>query len=217
MTSVNRRIAALLLAISLGCAFTGCSSAPAARFTSPSAPRCRVYLFLGLAGVFSTGLETLGNELAQESFAVEVLPLDGWDEAEREIRDSDSHSPLVLGGHSFGADVAIRLAQRLAAAPTEPVALLLTLDPVTPPPVPSNVRRVVNLYQTNPLLDNTPFWHGAPLVADAPQETNLKNVDLRRDRPDLVSPDLSHGNMTNSAPILNEARLRVEQACAPRR
>jgi len=217
LTSVNRRVAVLFLLISFACAGAGCAGLPQERLAASGESRGRVYMFRGLNGVFSTGLDKIGHQLAREGFTVAVMQYDDWPQAEAEIRGSASKSPLVLVGHSWGADDAIQLAQSLAAAPTQPITLLLTLDPVTPPPVPSNVRSVVNLYQTNLILDHTPWFHGLPLVAEAPDQTKLENVDIRRDRPDLVTADLSHGSMTTMPEIMQEVLTRLDQACPPAR
>jgi pimeloyl-ACP methyl ester carboxylesterase len=214
MTSINRRTAALSLLTALAGACAGCAALPQDRLAPSGPSRGRVYLFRGLNGIFSTGLDAIGRRLAGEGFTVAVMQYDDWPQALAEIRGSSSRSPLVLVGHSWGADDAIRLAQALNAAPVEPIALLLTLDPVEPPTVPANVRAVVDFYQQNFLLDATPWFHGRPLAVDAPRMTKLENVNLRVDRPDLVTSDLTHGNMTLATPIIHAVIARIEQACA---
>ena len=68
----------------------------------------------------------------------------------------------MLIGHSYGADDVVRVARELDKS-NVPVDLLVTLDPVTPPPVPKNVRHALNIYQSNGARDALPFLFCAVL------------------------------------------------------
>ena len=99
-------------------------------------------------------------------------------------------SPLVLIGFSFGADDSIRNAARLNAA-GRPVDLLVLIDPVTPPPIPPNVRRCRNYYQSNGAWDVFPWLRGVPVDTDQADPSRVTNVNLR-DRPDLLERVTAH-------------------------
>ena len=81
------------------------------------------------------------------------------------------------------------------------VDLLVTIDPVTPPPVPPNVRRCYNLFQSNGIWDVFPWLRGIPLRPQRPGAGELKNMDLRRDRPDLLEQDTSHATIAANPKI----------------
>src|SRR5207245_2100203 len=97
------------------------------------------------------------------------------------------HEPLILIGHSFGADDTLRVSRELADAKID-VDLVITLDPVTPPDVPPNVKRCYNLYQSNGAWDKLPLFRGIPLKAEDQSRTIVQNVDVRKDRTDLLEP-----------------------------
>ena len=76
-------------------------------------PRGSIYLFLGLFNVFSTGLDTLSDELKAKGVPNTAMNYAGWmgPAAEIEARwaqDRRRTRPIVLVGHSFGADAAMR-------------------------------------------------------------------------------------------------------------
>ena len=80
--------------------------------------------------------------------------------------------PLVLVGHSQGANNVIDMA-RLLQRENIPVDLLVTLAPAGQDPIPGNVVRAINYY-------NSPGW-GAPVTADAGYRGKLTNINLGGD------------------------------------
>jgi len=80
--------------------------------------------------------------------------------------------PLVLVGHSQGANNVIDMA-RLLQRDNIPVDLLVTLAPAGQDPIPANVIRAINYY-------NSPGW-GAPVSADAGYRGTLTNINLGGD------------------------------------
>jgi hypothetical protein len=124
-------------------------------------PKARVYLMRGLAGqVYSRGMDTVaaGSERTQGTAATRYLRshfrvVSLW-ETVRANHKRDC-LPIIIGGHSLGADAAIDMAEWLEAEGIH-VELLILFDP-TPftKPVPSNVMRAVNLRQ-----DHAGFGNG---------------------------------------------------------
>ena len=123
--------------------------------------------------------------------------------------------PLVLVGHSYGADDVIRIARELEEAHIG-VDLVVTLDPVTPPAVPGNVRLAYNLFESNAIMDHLPFLRGIPLEAEAAGAKNVVNVDIRADRPDLVEPGLDHFNIEKKEKIHAEVLKEILAVCPVR-
>jgi hypothetical protein len=97
-----------------------------------------------------------------------------------------------------------------------PVSLLVTLDPVTPQPVPKNVRLCVNLYQSNGIWDNLPWLRGIPLQQEAGATGKLYNANIRTDRPDLLDPDVNHFNIEKKQKIHDEVLKLLLAVCPPR-
>lgn len=109
-----------------------------------------VYLFLGLLNVFSTGLDTLSDELKAQGVPNTVMNYGGWmvpasDVEARYDRRASKARPIVLIGHSFGADAAISMSAALAKKKI-PVDLVVLFDATARQPVPANVRHLINFY-----------------------------------------------------------------------
>ena len=113
-------------------------------------PRGSVYLFLGLLNVFSTGLDTLADELHARGVPAVAMNYGGWTGPAAEIearyaRNSGSARPIVIVGHSFGADAALSMSAALARKQI-PVDLVVIFDATARQPVPANVRHLINFY-----------------------------------------------------------------------
>lgn len=178
-----------------------------------------VYLLRGWIGIFSTGIDNLTEQLNKNGVRAHVYQDDQWRSLANTIKKNyrdGKHEPLVLVGHSYGADDVVRIARRLNDQNIR-VDLLVTLDPVTPPAVPKNVKLCVNLYQSNGVADVLPFLRGVPLSReeDAPH-TALVNSDLRKDRPDLLEPGTDHFNIEKKGKIHDEVVRQVLGVCPPR-
>jgi hypothetical protein len=135
----------------------------------------RVLLLRGWFGVFSTGLDGLADELKAKGVNVEVAGHLYWETALSDIlqeRATGKIAPLVLVGHSQGANNVIDMARALAAH-NIPVDLLVTLAPFMQSPIPNNVVRAINYYQS-------PGW-GAPLTTDDGFRGKLSNIDVSND------------------------------------
>jgi pimeloyl-ACP methyl ester carboxylesterase len=213
-----------LVAISLTGALAGCSAMTPGRVDAvapvSTAPRVgNVYLLRGFIGVFSTGIDHLGTEVNAAGVHGEVFQDDQWTVLAKAIavkyRGHTDAEPLVLIGHSYGADDAINISRKLDEE-NIPVDLLVTLDPVTPQPVPKNVRLCVNLYQSNGIWDNLPWLRGIPLQQEPGSTGKLYNANIRTDRRDLLDPDVNHFNIEKKQKIHNEV-LRTLLAVCPER
>src|SRR5215470_4720502 len=135
----------------------------------------RVLLLRGWFGVFSTGMDSLANELKAKGIKAEVAGHVQWSTAVKDIvkeRAAGNIGPLVLVGHSQGANNVIDMARSLEANKI-PVDLLITLAPFMQDPVPANVVRAINYYQS-------PGW-GAPLTTDRGFHGKLSNINVGDD------------------------------------
>jgi surfactin synthase thioesterase subunit len=223
--SAPRAVTPLLaFAIAASTALTaGCTSSTRpgdlsrVQVTSDLPRRGNVYLLRGWIGIFSAGIDQMGVDLNDAGIRASVYQEAQWPDLANAILTAYEHprsppEPLVLIGHSYGADSVIRIARRLQPAHVH-IDLLITLDPVTPPTVPSNVLRTYNLYQSNGVLDTLPFLRGIPLVADADNKNELKNLNIRVDRTDLLTPDLDHFNIEKQPLVHADVLAQVQRTC----
>lgn len=178
-----------------------------------------VYLVRGWIGIFSTGIDDIAAKLDAAGVRARVYQQDQW----RSLADTivsryqtGPREPIVLIGHSYGADGVVAITRRLDAA-NVPVDLLLTLDPVVPGAVPGNVRSCINLYQSNGAFDYLPWLRGIPLEKVNEQTaTVLQNLDIRTERQDLLESGLNHFNIEKKPKVQDEVVRQVLLVAAPR-
>lgn len=146
--------------------------------------KARVYAMRGFLDVFSTGMNTLASKVRQ-ALPVEATALSYLEEkklAQFLIHDYQSKhikSPIVLIGHSYGADDQIIVAQQLNQAHV-PVALLITLDNTKQQTIPPNVRVFYNINSGRSVLSWLVPW-GTPLIAEG-KHTRMFEVNLVKDK-----------------------------------
>jgi pimeloyl-ACP methyl ester carboxylesterase len=178
-----------------------------------------VYLVRGWIGIFSYGINRLGDKLNAAGIRSTIFQEDQWRELtaviKEKYRDNKDHEPLILIGHSFGADDTLRVSRDLAEAGIS-VDLVITLDPVTPPEVPANVKRAYDLYQSNGAWDKLPLFRGVPLKLADGSHGLVQNVDVRKDRTDLLEPGTDHFNIEKKGKIHDEVLRQVLITCPPR-
>jgi hypothetical protein len=137
-------------------------------------PRAHVYLFRGLADVYSLGMNTLADELnARGVYATAHSHTDWKSIADKAAADykAGKEGPIILIGHSLGADAVMQMADYLGDKGV-PVALVVPFDGTQSFPVPGNVARVVNFTQRD----------YAYMRPGSGFRGSLTNVDLSADR-----------------------------------
>lgn len=159
-------------------------SSPVAAKHPASSQRAHVYLLKGLADVFSSGMDALEMKLRRQGIVAHVrshaVAESLADEVARAYR-SGARGPVIIVGHSLGADATVDMARRLNEYKI-PVALIVSLGPLSSPRVPPNVARVINYYQSNSA------WRGQ-MVRGEGFRGSLQNIDLDRDA------DINHFNI----------------------
>lgn len=214
----------LFAAALLGCA--GCQlTAPPQRSAAPlGAPRSgEVFLIRGLFGIFSTGMDDLQDQLSRQGVRCVALQHTEATSAAQWIIDNHTPTsgPIILVGHSLGADETITLARKLERA-NIPVDLLITLDPVNAGPVPANVRQAINFYRPG-AFDVLPVLRGIPLKSDSPPahpapstQSTLRNVDLNT-HPEFLEPGTNHFGIDNNNRIQHTIVNQILSLCPPER
>jgi hypothetical protein len=146
--------------------------------------RAHVYLFRGLADVFSLGMDTLADELNARGIDATSHSHNDWkliaDKAAMNYK-AGNKGPIILIGHSLGADAVMEMADYLGDKGV-PVALVVPFDATQSFPAPGNVARVLNLTQRDyAYMRPGPGFRGS-----------LRNVDLSSD------PSIDHLNIDKS-------------------
>ena len=210
--------ATLALLTGTGCAATRNGSMASVTPVTSNQRVGSVYLLRGWIGVFSTGINSLGDKLKADGVNAQVYQEAQWSELANTIvakyEKTPNHEPIVLVGHSYGADDSILITRKLAEHNIK-VDLVVTLDPVTPKKVPSNVNHVYNLYQSS-ALDGLPFLRGIPLTPESPGPVALDNLNIRKDRTDLLDSNLDHFNIEKKEKIHADVIAQVLKVCPPR-
>jgi LysM repeat protein len=110
-----------------------------------------MYLVRGLTSVYSFGIDQLAAKINHRGVTATVYSLSETgtiaNDIARKYKAGEERGPIMLLGHSSGADYAIAIAERLKEAGV-PVALAFGFDPTrTAAAVPGNVELFINLYQ----------------------------------------------------------------------
>ncbi|WP_276121499.1 alpha/beta fold hydrolase [Pararhizobium qamdonense] len=153
----------------------------------------QVYLFRGLANIFSTGLDEIGRKLRAAGVDAHVEGFMAWRSALNKIladRQKFGPSPIILVGHSLGANAIISLAQALEQRGIR-VDYMASFAATSPSPLPANVTRVVNFYFSSH------SW-GAILTKGPGFKGKLDNRDLSRDL------RVNHFNVEKQASLQDE-------------
>ncbi|MFK7789377.1 MAG: hypothetical protein AB8C95_07820 [Phycisphaeraceae bacterium] len=160
---------------------TGCRTAPIEYAQAEPDKPGTTFLILGLWNFFSKGLVDITDDLNEDGHYARTLSGYAWQDIGDHIIEAESKGelrrPLILGGHSLGADKSLKLARKLEKAGIA-VDYVVLLDATNPPDVPSNVKRCHNIYLSHPATDWFPAFRGIPVQAVNP-ETELINFNVR--------------------------------------
>lgn len=173
-----------------------------------------VFLVRGLLGVFSTGMDDLRDTLRRQGVRAVAFQHTDEHSAARLIADHVDlrESPLIIVGHSLGADAAVKLCELLRKQNVT-VDLLITLDPIRPDHVPTNVRQAINYYRSDGVLYPLPLFQGVPLHPDEAGYSVLRNVDLNAQP--AIRKGTNHFNIDTSRKLQDEIVKRVLALCPP--
>lgn len=191
---------ALALAVGVTSSFAQVGPAtPQIGHTAPRAgTRPQIILVKGLAGIFSSGMIDLGEKLKRHGIEARVES-----HADSEVLSEDIarryksgvRGPIIIVGHSLGADVAGGIARRLNEQQV-PVALLVTFGPISDPLVMPNVATAINYYQA------VSAWRGRMIAAPG-FHGSLTNVNLDN------APDINHFNIEKADRLHADTIARI--------
>ncbi|NDH08410.1 MAG: hypothetical protein EBY16_02105 [Gammaproteobacteria bacterium] len=144
----------------------------------------RAYTMRGFLDVFSTGMDSLAVRIHDE-LHIRARSLSYHEEKKlanfliRRYQEKQDHSPIILIGHSYGADDQITLAKRLNKA-NVPVALLISLDNTKKQTIPPNVAVFYNINSGQSMVSWLVPW-GTPLTPSS-KYTKMVTVNLVKDK-----------------------------------
>jgi len=212
------------LLLLLGILMTGCAdltqpgASPLEKSINPDKQvypqKGRVYTMRGLLGIFSLGMNELSERVDKEVGVYSMSVSDTeWERLSKfiiqERKAGKLESPLILVGHSYGADDQIRVADKLNKAGI-PVDLLITVDPTISGPVPPNVKHAFNIYKSFVLTDSMAGMPGKVITAENPTKTTITNFNLKDKNVGIIN----HFNMDDSTKVQDIiiAQIRKEIA-----
>ena len=166
-------------------------------FSPAALAETQVYLLRGWFGVFSSGMDAMAEQLQSKGIKAEAIGHLAWRGTVSKIvadRAAGKTGPLILVGHSQGANNVIEMARDLESKKI-PVDLLVTLAPYLQDPVPGNVVKALNYYQAG-------GW-GAPVSGDKGFRGKISNVDMQGD---LIS---THVNIDKNSRVQSDIAREV--------
>jgi hypothetical protein len=142
----------------------------------------QVYLMRGLANIWSRGMDQLTEQLLAKGVRASVHNHARWRELAAEAADKypkdKSFAPIIIIGHSLGANAAVLMAEKLGEAGV-PVRLIITFDSLANTndvkvKISSNVEEVINFYKAK-------AW-GLEMVPGKGFKGKINNVNLNEKR-----------------------------------
>jgi hypothetical protein len=140
-----------------------------------------IYLLKGLAGVFSTGLDVLDQKLIQRGYSATVHSHLSYEELSVEAArlQKGGKGPIIIMGHSSGADAAISMAEKMKTLGA-PVVLVVTFGPTINLVAPSNVSQVVNYYFGSAPVTKGPGFKGTISNVDLSGDANINHLNVEK-------------------------------------
>ncbi len=143
--------------------------------------RAHVYLLRGLMNIFSLGMDTLATELSKRGVYATVHNHSEWeglaDQAAAKYK-AGTEGPIILIGHSLGADAVMEMAAYLGRKGV-PVALVVPFDGTGSYAASSNVARVLNLTQRDyAYMRRGPGFHGTLVNVDVSSDHNIDHINI---------------------------------------
>ena len=180
-----------------------------------------VYCILGWLGIWSRGVDAIAQR-ADTELGIHATSLDNpeWKKLASFVKTEHQagrlSGPLVLVGHSIGADDQIRVAKRLNQWDI-PVDLLILIDPTVPGVIPPNVRHCVNIFKSHPGLDTVPAFRGVRVHSANPARTLTQNINLRRTKVEFDTQVINHFNITKIKGVQDMVLAEIAKACPPKK
>jgi pimeloyl-ACP methyl ester carboxylesterase len=140
-----------------------------------------VYVFRGGLDIFSTGMNTLADELKAKGIPAVAENFMDWHDAIADIEKAYRARPypIVIVGHSYGANTALLMSYELAKSGI-PVALLVFYDLTDSGKAPPNVAHVLNFRSSSSTGINVTVTGGTHFAGtiDTVTRADLNHIDI---------------------------------------
>jgi Thioesterase domain len=192
----RKRLTSGLVALAVGGLLGGCGYdqvvhtwvAYSEESSVPEGPKLpgHIYLLRGLTTIYSFGIDQLAAKINHRGVTASVYGLSETgsiaSDIIRKYKAGEDRGPIMLLGHSSGADYAIAIAERLKEAGV-PVALAFGFDPTRiADAVPANVEVFINLYQGGNIGGGepqpAPDFRGRLIDVDLREHTEIVHITL---------------------------------------
>ena len=157
-----------------------------------------VILIRGGFNVFSRGMDQIAAKLAKRGVKTTVIQYTSSQSALATILSNQKQhgrTPVILIGHSWGANAVIRIATALEKKRVT-VTYAATFAATNPDPIPGNIRKITNYYF------KTDGW-GEPIKRSPRFRGRLKNIDLSK------KTDVHHFNIEEQLELQNQVIRNV--------
>ena len=136
-----------------GCSSSSSSNTDALELKSSSVKRNgEIYLFRGLANVFSLGIDTIGERMVAKGLNAKVYNHSAWRGIANDIIERSKSRrvryPVIIMGHSLGGNATMQMSKYLGDNGVR-VAYAVSFDPTITTFVGPNVGEVLNYYLPN--------------------------------------------------------------------
>lgn len=146
-----------------------------------------VIMLRGLMNVFSLGMDSLARKLRAKDIPVRVINYTRWRDIApgivREYRTDKSVVPIVIIGHSLGADGAVNMGNYLAENGV-PVRLVVAFDGVLAgQTVAGGVQEVINYYKADgwgKLVEASPGFKGKLINIDLSDRKEIDHLNIEK-------------------------------------
>lgn len=173
--------------------------------TAPAGPvvqftHGRVYVMRGWVNIFSRGMDQLTEKLKAQGVQAVVFNHSHWrrvaDGIVAEYKADKNIAPIILVGHSLGADASLVTANFLTLNEV-PVRLVVTFDGVIAEGIPlnGNIAEVINFYK--------PKEYGRKVTGGPKFTGKLENIDL------TTRSDIDHLNIDKIETLQDEVVVKV--------
>jgi hypothetical protein len=216
MRNSTKAVAAGALALLLAPALSAGNAVAECSKFKPTRPG-EVYLWRGLANIFSLGMDEMGKQFSKMGIDNCVYNHSGWkgaaqDLVERSKVKNGISYPVVIIGHSLGAGVSPVMATYLAERGI-PVSYVVMYDPVEPTKVGGKVEEIVNYYIYKPnkdkILKPMPDFAGSLENIDMSSRKDIDHFNIDK-KPDL------HQVAYSKVIELSDAAIAAAKAPAPK-
>lgn len=171
-----------------GCTSSSTTTSPVENIGTASVTRNgEIYLFRGLANVFSLGIDEIGEKMQARGLNARVQNHSAWrataDDIIKRSRAGRISYPVIIMGHSLGGNATMQMAKYLGDNGVK-VAYAVSFDPTITTFVGKNVGDVINFYLPNSEHSNIvkaePSHHGSLRNFDVSQIEGITHVTVEK-------------------------------------